>query len=120
MDLRLKLAVVIPAGESLRFPLVLGDPYHALAGLRHYCGQCAQILQQAQPFGNRNRLAGKEAGRVICFVRDSGVGFEMRCARKLLASFCGRTVLMNLKGLELASPTRKRPADFHRRALQGG
>jgi len=68
-------------------PTVLGDPATLKQVFLNLIGNAVKYTRPRDPAHIEIGCGGEENGRVILFVRDNGVGFEMQYAHKLFGVF---------------------------------
>jgi light-regulated signal transduction histidine kinase (bacteriophytochrome) len=68
-------------------PPVFGDPTAIKQVLVNLIGNAIKYSRSSEPGQIEIGYGGEEDGRVILFVRDNGVGFEMEYAHKLFGVF---------------------------------
>lgn len=68
-------------------PVVIGDPVLLKQVFVNLLGNAVKYSRPRDPAEITIGCAGKEGGRIILFVRDNGVGFDMQYAGKLFGVF---------------------------------
>jgi light-regulated signal transduction histidine kinase (bacteriophytochrome) len=68
-------------------PAVVGDPALLKQVFTNLIGNAVKYTRPRDPATIAIGCAGDEAGRVILFIRDNGVGFDMQYAHKLFGVF---------------------------------
>jgi signal transduction histidine kinase len=73
--------------EIAPLPTVRGDPALLRQVWSNLLSNAVKYTRQRDPARIEIGTTGEEDGRLICFVRDNGAGFDMQCVHKLFGVF---------------------------------
>jgi light-regulated signal transduction histidine kinase (bacteriophytochrome) len=99
--------------QIAELPTVIGDPSLLKQVLTNLVDNAIKYSRPRNPSRIEIGCAGEEAGRVILFVRDNGVGFDMKYAHKLFGVFQRLHRLEEFEGTGIGLATVRRIVGRH-------